>query len=402
MTNGAKGKLAVIAATLTGNMFAIFTFYGLMAALLVDLSDDFGTTVPVIAQQVTITAVTWGLLAPLLGPLSDRIGHKRMLTTGLLILGIALFGYSVSPGVGALIASSILAGIGGAVMGPNILSSVADYFSANTYGRAMSVVNTAAPLAYLIGVPLLVLIVGSFGWRWSFVVLAAFIMVNALLVVIVLPFIQPTVSDKSRAYLSSFREALRQRRFLPIVLANTIFTGAYWAVATYLAAFLIRSYTLNTAELAPLISSMAVGQLVGMLAGGPLADKFNKTAICTITSVLLGIMGLILMLTMQNVWLSVFMGGLFMGVYGSNRPAYLSLMALVSNTVRGTVMGIQAVSNHLGRALGTAIGGLVLGIWGFNYLGVLSLVLAGLASAIYLLVALFLRRASASGNINRP
>jgi predicted MFS family arabinose efflux permease len=107
------------------------------------------------------------------------------------------------------------------------------------------------------------------------------------------------------------------------------------------------------------------------------------------------------MLTVQNVWLSVFMGGLFMGVYGSNRPAYLSLMALVSSTVRGTVMGIQAVSNHLGRALGTAIGGLVLGFWGFNYLGVLCLILGGLASAIYLLVALFLRRASSSGNISR-
>lgn len=92
MDNRAKGKLAVIAATLTGNMFAIFTFYGLMAALLVDLSDEFDTTVPVIAQQITITAVTWGLLAPLLGPLSDRIGHKRMLTTGMVILGIALFG----------------------------------------------------------------------------------------------------------------------------------------------------------------------------------------------------------------------------------------------------------------------------------------------------------------------
>jgi len=401
MTNGDKGKLAVIAAALTSNMFAIFTFYGLMAALLVDLSDEFGTTVPVIAQQITITAVTWGLLAPLLGPLSDRIGHKRMLTTGLVILGIALFGYSVSPGVGALIASSILAGIGGAVMGPNILASVADYFSTNTYGRAMSVVNTAAPLAYLIGVPLLVLIVGSFGWRWSFVMLAGFILVNAVLVVVVLPFIRPTASDKSRAYLSSFGEALRQRRFLPIVLANTIFNGAYWAVAAYLAAFLIRSYTLDTAELAPLISSMAVGQLIGMLAGGPLADKFNKTAICTITSVSLGIMGLILMLTVQNVWLSVFMGGLFMGVYGSNRPAYLSLMALVSSTVRGTVMGIQAVSNHLGRALGTAIGGLVLGFWGFNYLGVLCLVLGGLASTIYMLVALSLRKVSSSGNINQ-
>jgi len=382
-------------------MLAVYTFYGLMAALLVELSDEFGTTVPFIAQQITITAVTWGLLAPLLGPLSDRIGHKRLLTMGLVVLSAALFGYSVSHNVGTLFASSILAGIGGAMLGPNILSCVADYFSASTYGRAMAVVNTSAPLAYLIGVPLLVIIAGGFGWRWSFVALAAFVLVSAVLVAMVLPLVRPTTSDKSRAYLSSFGEALRQKVFLPMVLANTVFQGAYWAVAAYLAAFLIRSYSLDTAELAPLISSMAVGQMVGMLAGGPLADKFNKTAICTVTSVSLGIMGLFLMLTVQNVWLSVFMGGLFMGVYGSNRPAYFALMALVSSSVRGTVMGIQAVSNHMGRALGTAIGGLVLGIWGFNYLGVLCLVLGGLASTIYMLVALSLRKVSSSGNINQ-
>ena len=41
-------------------------------------------------------------------------------------------------------------------------------------------------------------------------------------------------------------------------IANTILQGAYWAVATYLAAYLILRYTLSTSQLAPLISSMAV------------------------------------------------------------------------------------------------------------------------------------------------
>jgi predicted MFS family arabinose efflux permease len=382
----AKSRLDFVTATLASNMFAIFIFYGLMAALLVELSEEFGTTVPIVAQLITITAVTWGLLAPLIGPLSDRVGHKRMLTFGLVIFSASLLGYSLSNSVLALIVSSILAGMSGAIVGPNILASVADNFSVETYGRGMSAVNTAIPLAYLVGVPLVVLIAGGLGWRWSFVSLSGFVLASALAVVIFLPPIRPTQSDKDRAYLSSFREALREKTFLPTVLANTIFQAAYWAIAAYLAAFLIRSYALSTSQLAPLISAMAVGQLIGMLAGGPLADRFNKTRICAVTSALLGTTGLVLMLFARNMWLSVLMGGLYMGFYGSNRPAYLSLMALVSSTVRGTVMGIQAVSNHIGRALGTAIAGLLLGLMGYNYLGVLCLVLSVLASAIYLFV----------------
>jgi len=102
--------------------------------------------------------------------------------------------------------------------------------------------------------------------------------------------------------------------------------------------------------------------------------------------------GLAYMLFTQNVWLSVFWGGLFMGFYSCSRPAYFSLMALVSSTVRGTVMGIQAVSNHLGRALGAAIGGLVLSLMGYDFLGVLCLILSLVASVMYVFLNFFMRK----------
>ena len=63
---------------------------------------------------------------------------------------------------------------------------------------------------------------------------------------------------------------------------------------------------------------------------------------------------------------------------------YFALMALVSETVRGTVMGIQAASNHLGRALGAAMGGLVLGLTGYDCLGFLCLILGLVSLGIYL------------------
>lgn len=396
MGNRAQGNLGLIAVALAGGIFAFFTFLGLMAALLVDLSEEFGIPVAGIAQLTTITGVSWAVLAPLIGPLSDRVGHKRMLTVGLVIFSVSLFGYSLSHSLWALIASSILAGVGGAMVGPNVLAGVADYFSVNAYGRAMSAVNVSSPIGYLVGVPAAVLIAGNLGWRWSYLSLALFFLVSCLAVIIILPSSRPHQSDRGIAYFSSFIEVLRQRTFLPIVIANTILQGAYWVVATYLAAFLIRSYNLSTSQLAPLLSLVAVGHLVGVLAGGPLADKLDKIKICAVGSILLGMAGLAFIQSTQNVWLSVFWGGLLMGFYGGSRPAYFSLMALMSSTVRGTVMGIQAVSNHLGRALGAAVGGLVLSLMGYDSLGFLCLILSLVASAMYFFLSFFMRKAPRS------
>ncbi len=316
-----------------------------------------------------------------------------MLALGLAIFGVSVIGYGVSNTFWALIASSIFAGLGGAIVGPNTLACVADYHSTNTYGKAMATNSVASSLAYLVGVPAVVLIAGTLGWRWSFISLAVFYLICFLAVIVFLPSSQSHQSSRNITYISRFTEALSEKALVPMVIANTILQGAYWVVATYLAAFLILSYTLSTSQLAPLISSMAVGQLVGVVGGGPLADKFSKLKICMLSSILLGMTGLAFVLFTQNVWLSVFWGGLFMGFYGVSRPAYFSLMALVSNTVRGTVMGIQAASNHLGRAVGAAVGGLALSLIGYHFLGILCLIFSLVASAIYLFLSLFVLKA---------
>ena len=74
---------------------------GVVAALLVDLSREFGTTVAAIGQLTTITAVSWAVLAPLVGPFSDRMGHRRVLSIGLAVFGASLIGYSLSHTLGA-------------------------------------------------------------------------------------------------------------------------------------------------------------------------------------------------------------------------------------------------------------------------------------------------------------
>jgi nitrate/nitrite transporter NarK len=64
----------------------------MMAPLLVDLAQAFQTSVGVVGQLAAATALTWGLIAPLAGPVADAYGRRRLLLTGLLLMALGILG----------------------------------------------------------------------------------------------------------------------------------------------------------------------------------------------------------------------------------------------------------------------------------------------------------------------
>lgn len=379
---------ALVAFSLTASMFALFAQIGLLSALIVSLSDEFQLGVETIGQLSTVSAISWAGFALVLGPFSDRIGASRMVLIGAVIFCASLLGFGFSRSMWMLMVSSAAAGLGGALAGPAILTCVGIYYRPRVHGRMMAVVTAAIPLANLIGVPLLVLVAGAFGWRLSFISLAFLVASTVPLALVALPPQNRVVHGRTGllAYLSGFVQVFREKGFIPMIVGNTASQAAFYAVITYLAAFLIVTYSLNTADLAPLLSAMAVGQLLGTLAGGPLADRFDRVLLCAGTYFLLAIVGVVFFLHTPDPRVSVVWLGLFMGLHAVSRPAFFSLMVRLSTSARGTVMGAQATSNHLGRALGAAAGGLVLGLGNYVSVALLCLALGLVAMSMYLLV----------------
>ena len=391
-----KGDLVLKLAILTSCIFFYFTALGILSALLVDLSKEFGISVAGIGQLITISLITVALSAPLIGPFSDRMGRKQMVVSGQIILGLSLLGYGLFKSLWALIGFSILMGLGGGMGMPFSLALVSDYFGSHTYGRVLSILYAGQPIAALIGVPIGAFLANRLGWHWSFLVLGGLTLGAAVVTQFVL---SPSVvhpREKRMSYFLNFIEAFRYRSFLPMIIGNTLLNMAHFAVATYLAAFLRETYSLNIWEVTPFLMIIGIGQLVGVLAGGPVADKRNKTKICAVTPCFAGLTGFVLMGWPKALLFSVLLGGVFMGIYSSNRPAFLSLMVSLSDHVRGTVMGIQATSNRLGQALGAASGGLVLSWAGYNFLGIFCIVLSILASAVFFYVYYFIERLNPS------
>src|SRR6266404_2275197 len=90
----------------------------MLGPLLVSLAHEFHTSVALMGQLAAATAITWGITAPLAGPVSDAYGRRLMLLTGLLLMALSMLGSVLAWNYGALLACRLLTGVGAALVPP--------------------------------------------------------------------------------------------------------------------------------------------------------------------------------------------------------------------------------------------------------------------------------------------
>src|SRR2546422_333419 len=76
----------VLLILLSAAVFLTLVSVLMLGPLLVGLAHEFQTSVALVGQLVAATAITWGITAPLAGPVSDTYGRRQMLLTGLLLM----------------------------------------------------------------------------------------------------------------------------------------------------------------------------------------------------------------------------------------------------------------------------------------------------------------------------
>jgi predicted MFS family arabinose efflux permease len=142
----------------------------MLGPLLIDLAREFQTSVAVVGQLAAATAITWGIIAPLAGPVSDSYGRRRMLLTGLLLMAVGILGAGLAWNYGALLVCRLLTGLGAAIVGPNNLAAIADVFPPTGRGKAIGWLTSATGVSAAVGVPLVAYLLDAGGWRLPFAV----------------------------------------------------------------------------------------------------------------------------------------------------------------------------------------------------------------------------------------
>ena len=372
---------AVLLVFLAAATFLAMTVWLMLGPLLVELATVFHTSVAVTGQLTAATAITWGLTAFLAGPLSDIYGRRRMLLTGLMLTVLGTLSAAFAWNFGALLACRCLSGVGAAMIIPNCLATVADVSPRPSAVKAMGWVISATGLGTAFGVPLVALLTDLGGWRVPFYVIGALLLLLWGLLWVWFPASQ---AGHSGSFLAHVQAVGGQAALWGVLAANGLQVMAFMGMSSYLAAYLMHTYRLSAGATALPLIVAGLGVIAGSLVGGRVAGRASRVAVVALAFVGGGFGAALVFTTDISPWATVLLAFGVSGLLPLSWPVTAVLLTELAGQSRATATGLFAVSNQLGVVGGASLGGVMLALGSFPWVGMFCLVTAVMAAGVIL------------------
>lgn len=360
-----------------------FTVATILGPFLVDIANEFHTTIAITGQLATVTALPWAFSAVTSGPFSDTYGRKPLLLLGIGLMMLGSLGAALAPSFRWIMAARLLTGMGGMVP-PVTMTTLADTYPMESRGKMLGLVMGISTLGPVFAVPLLALFASALGWRSAFFVLAGMLSIHFIALVLWFP---PLTSATGATKLE-FRRRIILPALLPkirsLVAANLLVKAAYSVLATYVAAYLIKGYDLTLAGVALPVALISFGATPAGLLGGFIADRPSPLLKAGLIVLLGSVLSLPMFILSPVLWVSILLGFLLSTVLQLPSPLTLNMIMEGSEESRGTMTGVFALSTQSGIVLGAAVGGFALASVGFAGLAYISLAVCLASAFIYL------------------
>ena len=367
-----------------GAMFSLPVF-------LAPISASTGWSRAGIATAMTINFVTLGVAAFGWGALSDRIGPRRVVLAGAVLLSVGLAWASRSTSLleFQLVYGVIVGVAGGSFMAP-MIATVTQWFDAHR-ALAVSLVSAGLAVAPMTVSPFASWLIAAQGWRsaqLTIAVVAAALLIPASLLVRRPPSAMPgaapdgttgaPVGGAAMKALGSSQFAVLALTFFACCAAHSgpIFHTVSYAIGCGLPA--MAAVTIYSVE--------GLAGLGGRLLLGVLADRLGVKQVL--------IAGLLVQALAAGAYALTSRLGEFYAVavifglaYGGVMPLYAVLArAYFEARIMGTVLGAMTLASSFGMAFGPAVGGWIFDTFqSYTWLYIGSLIVGLGAAAIALL-----------------
>ncbi len=145
---------------------------------------SYGLGVAAIGVIRALYPAVWGLLQPITGPLSDRIGRKRLIVGGMTIQALAIWMTVLLPTYSWWIAAAVLQGLGTAMVYPVLLAAISDVAHPDWRATSLGVYRLWRDLGYAVGALLAGVVADLFGMAASIHVIAVLSLLSGLIVAV--------------------------------------------------------------------------------------------------------------------------------------------------------------------------------------------------------------------------
>ncbi|CAB5671439.1 Purine efflux pump PbuE [Delftia tsuruhatensis] len=358
---------------------------GVEGLLLSPILDDVATAFAMGSTQVGWAVAVYGLslavTAPAVGFLGNRVPRKNTMLCGLWLFVCAGLLCAFSLGFWQLLLGRALCGAAAGAFLPACYAFVGDSTAYADRGRAMGRVMAGWSIALIAGIPLSSVIAQVWGWRSSFVVVAA---LGALAACLVARLGQESVSS-SDATLPAGAALLAQMcaSTAPKLLAVNFFNMlSFYGVYTYLGLTVRERLGVGSGWAGFFVLCYGLGLLLATL-NARLIDRVGKGKVSLWALVLLA--GVLLALDSAThhpalLALCMLAWGTLQGLVQTSTA---TLVSQTAQRARGFTMACLSCTTYLAVAVGSAVGAWTLAGYGFGAL-TLSATLCGALACLLL------------------
>lgn len=363
------------------------TFYYGFSVFFNPIRETFGWSATVTSVAFTLRGIETGVLGPVAGFLVDRVGPRKLMVSGWVIIGLGFLLMSRINSLWAFYGTFVVAAVGMSFgTGVVINTAVANWFTKKR-SRALAITFIGPGASGLLA-PLFVFSISQIGWSGTLTITGIVLWVIGIplsllfrdkpgrygylpdgetRVAIPITSNEPPVRSSgeivepgSGSSTSGFtaKAALRTRAFWLLSLSFFFQQMGTSAVTVHIVAYL-ESVNVPTAIAAIAVTGMTLCSLIGRLGFGFLGDFTNKRYLVTISLVLQTI-GLFLfsLIVADRVWLLILFLLTFGPGFGAPIPLRSAMQADYFGTRSfGTIMGLMSLIATIGGLASPIVAG---------------------------------------------
>lgn len=364
--------------------FIIVTTEFLIVGLLPALSRDLNISIALAGQVVTLFAFTVMLFGPVLTAKLAHVERKKLFTIILMVFAASNVLAAVSTNIWVLAVARFIPALALPVFWGTASETAGQLAGPGQSGKAVGRVYLGITAALVFGVPLGTLAADTVGWRGSFWILAAVSLLIGVLMHLVMP--KLPVSESSHPDQKQ-TAILRQPRFLAHLLLSVLTFTALFTAYTYLADILERLGAIPAGQVGWWLMGFGAIGIIGNHLGASMVDRKPLTAMVVFLVLAGAGMLATVPLAPHHLWLTVALVAWGIGYTALFVVCQVRVMqAGKQSQALAATMNISAANAGIG--LGAILGGVGIGHYGLDSIGIIAALIAALA----VIVALLLKR----------
>lgn len=350
-------------------VFAVSSQIMIIAPILPRISEQLDVSEGLLGTLVTAYAVMVGICALITGPISDKIGRRKILLMGAGMMTIALFLHTFITGYFSFLIVRGLAGAAGGILSGSSVAYVGDYFPYRRRGWANGWIMSGIAMGQIMGIPAGTILAEYMGFKAPFLVFACLTFLALLMVFFTVP--QPNVRlQRTRLSVgSSLRRYLLMLRKPEILAAAASYMLMFLSISMYvifLPTWLEETFQVSGNSIATLFLVGGIANVISGPQAGRLSDLWGRKSIIIFACSAMGLVMVATVPLVKSFWMAYPLFFITMTLLAMRIGPFQALTTeLVNSRKRGTLMSLLVAIGQVGYGLGGSIAGPAYVQWGY-------------------------------------